>query len=114
MAFGTRGEFEELRTLAFGGISSSYAPVGAATEHRIRLVCFNNSTNQDILVSLNGVTDRLRVVANGFKLLDVSTNTDCSNALFLPIGTTFYIKDEGSAATSGKFWIETLYAAGGN
>jgi len=114
MAFGVRIGVEALRTIAFGSITSSYAAVGSATAAPIHLIAFNNATNQNLLVSLDGSTDHFRVVANGFKLLDLTTNRVRDDGLFIPTGTVFYVKDEGSAATSGNFWIEAIYAAGGN
>jgi len=113
MAFGTRIGVEALRTVAFGSVTSSYAAVGSATTDMIRLVAFNNGTNQSLLISLDGTTDHFRVVGNGFKLLDLTTNRVRDDGLFIAKGTTFYIKDEGVAPTSGSFWIEALYATGG-
>lgn len=113
MAYGTRVAVEALRSVAFGSITSSYAAVGSATTDPVRLVAFNNSTNQSLLVSLDGTTDHFRVVANGFKLLDLTANKVRDDGLFIEKGTVFYVKDEGSAATSGAFWIEALHAVGG-
>lgn len=113
MAYGKRIGVEALRSAAFGAIGSSYAAVGSATAEPIRIVGFNNGTDQSLIVSLDGSTDHFRVAANGFKLLDLTTNKVRDDGLFIPKGVTFYVKDEGSAATSGSFWIETIYAAGG-
>lgn len=113
MAFGTRVGVEALRSVAFGSVTSSYAALGAATTDYVRLVSFNNSTNQDIFVSLDGVTDHFRVVSNGFKLLDLTSNKVRDDGLFLAKGTIFYVKDGGTGPTSGNFWIEAVYAQGG-
>lgn len=113
MAFGTRIAVEALRSVAFGSVTSSYAALGDPTSDAIRLVAFNNGTNQNILVSLDGVTNHFRIVGNGFKLLDLTTNRVRDDGLFIAKGTTFYIKDEGSSPSSGSFWIEAIYSQGG-
>jgi hypothetical protein len=113
MAYGSRVGVEALRTVAFGSVTASYVAVGSATAESIRLVAFNNATNQSLLISLDGSTDHFRVVGNGFKLLDLTANKTNDEGLFIAKETKFYLKHEGTAPTSGNFWIEAIYAAGG-
>lgn len=112
MAFGTKVQFEELRSLAFGSISGSYAAVGSATTDHARLVCFTNATNADLYISLDGITNHLIVPANGFKLLDLTANKVRDDGLFISKETIFYTK-QVSAPSSGSLWIEVMYASGG-
>jgi hypothetical protein len=112
MAFGTRVRFETLRSVAFGSITGSYAAVGSAATDHIRQVCFTNLTDANMLISLDGTNNNIIVPANGFKLLDFTTNKVQDDGFFMDVGTTFYIKYV-SAPSSGTFYIETIYASGG-
>ena len=112
MAFGTRVQFNPLGLVAFGSITGSYTTFGAAMPGHARLICFTNSTNQDLLISANGVTDHLRIAAGSFKLFDFTTNRVDVDGLFVQKGDQFYIKYT-SAPSSGNAWIEVITAAGG-
>ena len=48
-----------------------------------------------------------------FKILDLTTNKVKDDGLFLALGTQISVKDTGSAATSGNFWVEVMFAQGG-
>lgn len=113
MAYGTRCGFEALRTLAFGSIGASYAAVGTATTGHIRVVTFVNSTDQDVLISLDGVTDHLRLYTGSFQLFDLTTNKVKDDGFFIPVGTTFYAKRAAGAPTLGNVWIEVISATAG-
>lgn len=113
MAYGTRVRFEALRELAFGGIGAAYAAVGGATSDHTRLVTFNNTTDTDLYVSTNGVTDHLRVATGSGKVFDLTTNKVRDDGLFFDQGTTFYVKRAAGAPSTGLIWIEVMYADGG-
>lgn len=113
MAFGTRVQFDAVRELAFSGISGSYATVGTPLTDHARIINFNNSTNVDIYISLDGTTNNLRLAANTFQLFDFSTNKIQDDGLFVPIGTQFYAKQVSGAPASGTVWIEVISGAGG-
>lgn len=106
-----RAELEALRSLAFGGISATYAVVGDPFLFPCRLICFTNNTDGDLLFSRDGVTDELFVAAGSFKLFDVSTNHRHVNQddLVFVKGTQWYVK-ESTNPTEGAVYIETLYA----
>lgn len=113
MAFGTRVEFDPIRELAFGSITGSYAALGTPLADHIRLITFQNATNQDIDVSFDGSTDNLRMPPNSFKLLDLSANKIKDDGLFLASGTQIYIKYTGTLGSSNSFWAEVMFAEGG-
>lgn len=113
MAYGRVAKFDELRTVAFGGIGAAYAAVGAATTDYTRLVSFFNSTDADVTVSLDGVTDHIRVASGSGQVFDIATNRVKDDGLFIPEGTTFYVKRSVGAPTTGNFWIQVLKATGG-
>lgn len=113
MAYGTRVRFEELRELPFGSIVAGYTAVGGATNDHTRLVTFNNTTDTDLYVSTNGVTNHLRIASGSGKVLDLTTNKVRDDGLFVDQGTVFYAKRASGAPSTGLIWIEVMYADGG-
>lgn len=106
--------FDSLRVLAFGGISASYAPVGAALANNWRIFCITNNTNGDLFISADGSTDNLFIPANSFRLYDCSANAESvmqTDDFALQIGTQFYAR-QSTAPTSGSLYIEGIYAKG--
>jgi hypothetical protein len=112
MSFGTRVEFNPLGTVAFGSITGSYTALGAPMPGHARIIRIANDTNQDVLISADGVTDHLRVSSNGFILFDFSTNRIQNDGLFVQMGEQFYVKYV-SAPNTGAVWIEVITATGG-
>jgi hypothetical protein len=113
MGYGIIVRFDEIRELAFGGVSSSYAAVGTPMTDNMRIIAFNSSFDEEIYVSFDGTTDNLRMVPNSFKLYDLAGNLVRNDGFFLAKGTQIYIKEVSSTPTSGAFWIEAVYADGG-
>jgi len=114
MAFGKRVRFEGLREVAFGGIGAAYAPLGTATVDYTRILSIFNGTNKDIYISLNGVTNHLRIGSGTGQVFDFTTNKVRDDGFFIPKGTTFFIRYEGAVApTTGAAWIQVAYADGG-
>lgn len=113
MAYGRVARFEPIREAAFGAIGAGYTAIGTLTTDYTRLFSIQNSTNQDIYISLDGVTDHIRVATGSAKVFDISANKVRDDGLFIPKGTVFYVKRAGAAPTSGSVSIEVLYAAGG-
>lgn len=108
----SRAHFEPLRTLAFGGISGTYAPVGDPLENQVRAFCITNNTQGDLIFSTdNTVSEGEMFIAKGsYKLYDVQSNMNQNfdDKYVLSIGTQFYVK-QNTAPTSGDVWIECLY-----
>lgn len=113
MAYGTRAQFDAVRELAFGSISGTYAAVGTATTDHARLIRFVNSTDAQVYISLDGITNNIKLVPNSFALFDFSTNKIQDDGLFVSVGTTFYTKQVSGAPGSGSVWIEVVSGKGG-
>jgi len=109
--FTTRARVDALRTLAFGSVGATYAPLGSALGFQARIICFTNTTNSDVLLSMDGSTDQLIVPAGSFKLFDVTVNHRPVNMddFCFAIGTQWYVK-YASAPSSGAVYIEVVYA----
>jgi hypothetical protein len=103
---------EELRSLAFGGIGAGYMGIGAAFSNPIRILNVQNLTDATMVFSFGGVTDHFVLPAQGFILLDVSTNKDWrSGALYIAEGSRLYVKQEAAAPTSGSVYVSVFYGA---
>ncbi len=103
-----------LRSLAFGGISGTYATIGTPLTVNWRVFRITNNTNGDLFISFNGTDDNFFVPASSFVLYDLSANVAPvteSDTFVLQIGTQFYAK-QSTAPTSGSVYIEGLYARG--
>ena len=102
--------FDTVKTLAFGGISGSYADVGSAMTARGRLFCFSNDTDANVYFSSDGTNDHIWVKAGGYKMIDgtANMNSDDDDDYKFPIGLQWEVKAEASSPTSGSVYIESL------
>ncbi len=111
MSFTNQAKVDTLRTLAFGSIGATFAAVGTAFGFQARIICFTNTTNADVIFSMNGTTDQLIVPAGSFKLFDITMNHRPVNMddFCFAIGTQWYVR-YASAPSSGAVYIEVVYA----
>lgn len=109
--FTNKAQLDVLRTVGFAGISGVFVPVGAPQSFQARIICFTNTTNEDVIFSMDGVTDQLIVPAGGFKLFDITTNHRPVNQddFCFANGTQWYVT-AGVTPTSGSVYIEIVYA----
>ncbi len=112
MAYGTKVAFEPVRELAFGDIGAVYVSLTPTTDHT-RILRLVSTLNADIYISVDGINNVIRLAANSFVLYDFSTNKIRDDGLFLAEGTIIRVKLVSAAATSGSFWCEIVYGAGG-
>jgi hypothetical protein len=105
-----RAFFDSIRTIAFGGISGTYAVVGSPLTVLARGVCFTNNTQGDMYFTDDNTKDKIFVAAGSFKLWDVQANINpqFDDKYVLPIGTQFYVK-QITAPVSGSVYIEVIY-----
>lgn len=107
-----RAFFEPLRTLAFGGISGTYAAVGTPLAHMVRAFCITNNTQGDMIFSLDSSNSAgdMFIARGSYKLYDVQSNMNprADDKYVLSIGEQFYVK-QVTAPTSGNVYIECIY-----
>jgi len=113
MAYGRNAKFEEIREVAFGAIGATYGAIGALTTDYTRLFTITNETNLPVYISLDGVTDHLRIASGVTRMFNLTANKARDDGLFLPKGTVFYARDSGVPPGSGLVAIEVMYASGG-
>ena len=99
---------DTIRTLAFGGISGTYATVGTPFSFPVKLICFTNNTDGDMFFSEDGTNNHLFIAASSFKLFDFTTNRNALQPVWaIPKGTQFYVK-QSTVASKGAVYIECL------
>lgn len=106
--------FDALRSLAFGSISGSYAALGSALTVRPRIASFSNSTNANLIVSTDNTISAgtIYIPAGSSKMFNFTSNMipGQDDAFEMAVGSQFYAKDTGTAATSGALTLEIVYA----
>jgi hypothetical protein len=108
-----RVRYEPLRSIAFGSIEVGYEPVGLPFANPVRILKVTNLTDENIIVSLNGIDDHDVVAANGFFLYDYSSNkSSAAGLLEQPQGDRIYVRSETSTLpTIGKLYVTVVYAS---
>jgi len=104
-----KADFDDLRSLAFGGISAAYAAVGTPTTKLARAFCISNDTQGSMIFTNDVTKDKFFIKAGSFKLFDIQSNMNAQkdDKYVLPIGTQFYVK-QLAAPVSGSVYIEVL------
>ncbi len=113
MAYGTRVRFDAVREAAFGTIGAAYAAIGTATTDHTRIISIFNSTNTDVYISFDGVTNHMRIASGTGQVLDLTANKVRDDGFFLPSGEFIWVKRAAGAPTSGLVWVQVTYADGG-
>lgn len=98
--------FDATRSLAFGAIGATYTTLGTPLVHLTRIIKLVNTTNADVQVSFDGVTDNDYIPAGGFSLYDL-----WSDGLSTSPSTQVFVKYV-SAPGSGSFILTCIYAKG--
>ena len=108
---GRVADFDEIRSLAFGGISGTFASVGTPSTKEIRGICLTNDTEGSMMFTNNITKDKVFVKSGSFKLWDIQSNksnrTDRSG---LPVGTQISVR-QLAAPISGSVYVEFLVDA---
>ena len=111
---------ETIRTRAFGSISGTYAPIGAATAsssnnsyallHPARQFLLQNFTDVTLTYSWDGVNDHLQLPSMQSLIDDVTTNhTSTGGAFAMPQGQIIYVK---GAPSLGQTNLTAFFGAG--
>lgn len=111
-SFTNKAQVDVLRTIAFGTVAETFVAVGTPFSYQARIICFTNTTNEDLIFSMDGSTDQLIVPAGSFKLFDITTNHRPVNQddFCFSNGTQWYVRYVSGAPSSGSVYIEVVYA----
>lgn len=109
MSVKTKATWDELRTLASGSISGTYAAVGSVIEFPIVSMKIYNSTNALLTFSTDGATDNFVIPSLSAAVWDIASNRVATGEeLSIKAQTTIYVK--GTVA-SGAVYLEVIYAS---
>ncbi len=104
--------FDTLRSLAFGGISGTYAAIGTALTVQPRIICITNETDAGMIFSDDNTnaSGKLYLPKGSFKLFDFTANLvpGQDDGFVIAKGTIIYVK-EASAPSSGGVYLEYIY-----
>ncbi len=95
---------EAVREIDFDDIGATFAAFGPAFLRVVRILTVDNGTDADMYLTLNGVTDQLRVRAGQAKVYDLKTDD-----LYINPGDVISIRYK-TAPTSGDVFIESITA----
>ena len=109
-----RVAFEPLRQTAFGAVTANYVIMGAPFNNPVRMLKIYNTTNQDIFISYDGVTNEDYLPAGTGQIYDYGSNKADAAGLFeQPAFRGIYIRHGGAAPTSGSVIAVVIYASQG-
>jgi len=100
--------FEEQRSLAFGSISATYAGIGGAFAHPVRMLEVQNLTDADLQFSLDGVTDHFICAAKQAKIYDITANKTQDSGFYAAEGDRVYVK-EIEDPTEKAVYVTVIY-----
>lgn len=104
--------WETLRSLGFASLSGSFTAIGTALEFPSRIIKITNNTDVDLIVSTDGTNDHIFIPTRTASLYDFASNrSNLSGSLDVPQAQRFFAKDNGSAASSGAIYVESVYAS---
>ncbi len=102
---------EALRSIASGSISGTYMGIGTATTNPTRIYWIQNSTDESLTFSWDGVTDHFVLPPDAFLLLDVTSNKSSTGGMAsVPAGTRTYVK---GTPTTGSVDLTIFYGKNG-
>lgn len=110
--FGNAVRFDALRILGFASITGAFTAFGVPFVHRVRIVKFTNTTDADLLISFDGITQNDIVSAGGFALYDISTNNAPTDNYFVFSQGTQPFVQALTAPTKGGMYLTLVYAKG--
>jgi hypothetical protein len=106
---GQRIRYEPLRSLAFGGISGTYAPIGTPFDNAVRILLIDNLTDANLTISFDGVNDHLIIASSSGRIIDYATNrVGPVDQLEQSEATIVYVKGSPSV---GSIYVAVIYAA---
>ena len=111
MAYSIALRADPVRTLAFGGIGASYAPIGTQLTKGGRQFFVQNLTDATLMFSFDGVNDHFPLLSNTYFVFDVTTNKVTNDGWFIEKNTIMNVKEIGTP-TTGSVYLSVFYGQG--
>jgi|ERR1700733_405648 len=105
---------QTLRTVAFGGLTINYNPLGTPLDAAASIILLQNNTDASVVFSLDGVNDHFFLPTDGFLVLDLTTNKSLDQGAFIAKGTQFYVRLLFAAATTNAVYLSVMSGFEGN
>lgn len=102
---------DTLRSLAFGSISGTYAAIGTAFGHPMRMVRIHNTCNTDMFISFDGTNNHDYLIAGESVTYSLTANKVDDGGWFFRASTIVYVK-QASAPSSGSVYVTAFYGLG--
>lgn len=106
-----QGVFSPLALRSVTGVTLAnpalFYKIGDPLERPARLLKFDNLTNQDVFLSMNGVDAFTVIPAGGFFLPDVATNSTQAANFLVAEGTQFWA-NAAVAPASGSVYVTAI------
>lgn len=107
-----RIRYEDLRSIPFGSITGTYAGIGSAFAHPVRILKINNTTDSDLYISFDGINDQDTIIAHSGSVLDYASNRiDPVGQLEQSVGERVYVKVITTTPTTGGVFVTVIYAS---
>lgn len=100
---------ETIKTIGFIAISASFTAIGSPSAHPASQFIINNATDAPMLFSFDGTSAHLFLEAHTSFVSNVTSNKSIGQGLFLPVGTTVYVK-QVTAPGAGAVYVSIFYA----
>ena len=108
--------FDAVRTDPIASITASYTKFGSAFTHPMRVLHFINDTNGTYMISFDGVTDNVPLLAESFSLYDLTSDQDENESFRYEKGTQLWIKylvaPTTVAGTTNAVYCVAVYGKG--
>lgn len=116
MSLAIRLQPETARVTGFAAIAAAYPAyigIGAAMTKPIRIITLINLTDAAMMFSFDGINDHLPMTANGYLVLDITSNKTIPQGFFLAEGQRLYVRqlDALEIPTSRGVYLTTFYGA---
>ena len=108
--------FDAVRSVLFSSITGSYTKFGLPLAHAMRVLHFINDTNGTYMISFDGTTDNVPILADGFSLYDLTSDQDANESFRYENGTQLWVKSivapTSVAGSSNTFYCVAIYGKG--
>ena len=99
-----------MRSALAANINAAYAAVGTPFLHYIRIMYMDNLTNQNVVISFDGINDNFILPPSGFKTVDFTANEVSSyKGFFPPVNLQVYAKYTSVQPTTGSLYIQAIF-----
>ena len=112
MSLGIRVTWEPLRELGFAAIGPVYMGIGTRFDAPVRQVLIQNLTDVVLVFSWDGITDNFKLPKRSFYLIDVTSNGNTNEGLYIAQNERLYVRSDGVLPTEESAVISAWGAVG--